>query len=51
MTKKYSLKELENIVPFNNWLIKEHNLHIEDLDSTNWATYTKLWQIEVLDKV
>jgi len=57
MTKKFSLTELgeltrsQNIVPFNNWLIKEHDLHIGDLDSTTWAKYTKLWQTEVLDKV
>ena len=57
MTKKYSLTELgeltrsQNIVPFNNWLINEYDLHIGDLDSTTWAKYTKLWQTEVLDKV
>jgi|TARA_R100000541_G_scaffold2852_3_gene9371 hypothetical protein len=51
MTRKYSLVELQNMVTFNDWLKIEYDLNIEELNSDEWAKYTKLWQIQVLDKV
>jgi|TARA_R110000787_G_scaffold40631_2_gene100839 deoxyadenosine/deoxycytidine kinase len=51
MTKKYRLDELQNTVTFNDWLKAEYDLNVEQLTADEWAKYSKLWQIQVLDKV